>query len=155
MEKVEYFDSFSISLKRSFLQYIKNHRDNREMNLIELYQRLDVLQATHNIKNIRQLKVNIQERYALPFSCIIFAILGAVLGCDSQLKINSLTLIVIIIGINQVAQFLSTSLSLTGIIPVFAGVWLPNVLGLVFSGVILNFNERQSVGSFLMMSSRN
>ena len=143
--KVEYFDNLSISLKPSFLQYIKNYRDNREMNLVELHQRLDVLRVTNNIKNIRQLKVNIQERYALPFSCIVFAILGAVLGCDSQLKINSLTLIVIIIGINQVTQFLSTSLSLAGIIPVFGGVWLPNILGLIFSGVILNLNEKQNI----------
>ena len=154
-KRVEYFDRLSVSFKQTFLQYIKNYRDNREMNLVELYQRLDVLQATNNIKNIRQLKVNIQERYALPFSCIVFAILGAVLGCDSQLKINSLTLTVIVISIYQVSQFLSTSLCLTGIVPVLAGVWLPNILGLIFSGVILNLNERQNVNSFFMMLSRN
>jgi len=65
-----------------------------------------------------------------------------------------LTLIVIIIGIKQVTQFLSTSLSLAGIIPVVGGVWLPNILGLVFSGIILNLNEKQNINSFFTISSR-
>ncbi len=140
--QVDYFEKSSISLSENIFNYIKNYRDNREMNILELYQRLSILQVTNNTKQIRQLKINIQERYALPFSCVVFALLGAVLGCDSQLKINSFTLTVIIIFIYQATQFLSTSFSMAGLIPITVGVWLPNIFGLSLSTIILSFNKR-------------
>jgi lipopolysaccharide export system permease protein len=132
----------SIFLSENIFNYITNHRDNREMNILELYQRLNILQDTNNTKQIRKLKINIQERYTLPFSCIVFALLGAVLGCNSLLKINSFSLTVIIIFTYQVIQFLSTSFCVAGLIPINVGIWLPNMFGLSLSGIILNFNQK-------------
>jgi len=87
-----------------------------------------------------RLKIDIQQRYALPFSCVVFAIFGSALAC-TRIKINSLTLALIAIGLYQIVQFLSVSFAISGVLPIFFGVWLPNILGLLGSVMVLNFNQ--------------
>lgn len=132
-EQVSYFNEFSVSLNKNLLDYINNYRDNREMSIFDLYHRLKVIQGTNNNKKIRKLKVNIQERYAFPFSCIVFALLGTVLGCEfsGKTQTNSFTLTVVIIFIYQLVQFISTSFGTAGIISCGIAVWLPNFICLL------------------------
>jgi lipopolysaccharide export system permease protein len=120
---------------------VQNYRDNREMNLKELYQWLDVLQGSNDQQKIRQLQINIQERYALPVSCVVFTLLGGILGCSYLPKINRLSLAIAIIISYQGMQFITTSLCVTGVIPVTLGIWLPNIIGLVSSGIFLSFQQ--------------
>ena len=136
-EKGEYtttkkFEQLSFELTRNILDYAQNYRDNREMNIIELYRRLAIVKYTDNLKKIRQLQISIQERYATPFSCLVFTWLGSVLGIRSRitLKQNSLGMAVIVIFSYYAIQFLSTALAIAGVISIFWGVWLPNLLGL-------------------------
>ena len=149
--KVNNFDKISLPLSQNILNYANNYRDNREMNIGQLYHRLNIVSHTNHEKKMRKLRISIQQRYALPFSCVVFTLLGAVLECDRaispfhrdrNIKINSVTLIVIIVFIYQFSQFLTTALSTAGIIPVIGGVWFPNSLGLGFVGVVIFFNQR-------------
>ena len=135
--QVSYFEKLSLPLSQNIFDYANNYRDKREMNIRELYHRLDIVRHTNNEKKVRKLWISIQERYALPFSCVVFTLLGAVLGCDHYIKVNSLTLIVVIVFIYQASQFLTTALSAAGIIPVIGGVWFPNSIGLGFAGIVI------------------
>ncbi|MEY2859309.1 MAG: hypothetical protein RLZZ74_3622 [Cyanobacteriota bacterium] len=113
------------------------------MNLKELYQWLNVLQGSNNLQKIRQLQINIQESYALPFSCIVFTLLGGVLGCNQQNKINQISLVVVIIMGYQVMQFIATSLCITGLIPIKLGVWMPNIVGVILTSTFLGLKVEQ------------
>jgi lipopolysaccharide export system permease protein len=139
--QINRFKYLTLPIDQNLLNYVQNYRDNREMNLRELYQWLDVLQGSNDQQKIRQLKINIQERYALPCSCVVFALLGGILGCSYLPKINRLSMVIAIIIGYQGIQFITTSLSVTGVIPVNLGIWLPNIIGLVSSGIFLQYFE--------------
>jgi lipopolysaccharide export system permease protein len=119
-----------LKLTKNILDYANHHRDHREMNIIELYQRLEIIKNTNNIKQICQLKISIQERYALPFSCIVFAWLGSTSGITSKpkAKSNSMGLAAIAIFVYYAIQFISNSLAIAQVISAFWGAWLPNLI---------------------------
>ncbi len=135
------FDKLSLSLTRKIFDYANHHLDNREMNTIDLYRRLTVVKNTGNTKQIRELQISIQERYAAPVSCLIFTFLGSTLGISSrrQANRNSLGIAAIVICVYYATQFLSTALSVAEVIPVFWGVWFPNFNGLLIGFFILKF----------------
>jgi lipopolysaccharide export system permease protein len=137
------FKQLALPIDQNLLYYVQNYRDNREMNLKELYQWLNVLQGSNDLQKIRQLQINIQESYAFPFSCIVFTLLGGILGCNQQNKINQISLVVVIIMGYQVMQFIATSLCITGLIPIKLGVWMPNIVGLILTSIFLGLNGEQ------------
>lgn len=137
-QTVNYFDELSLFVGKNLLYYVRNYRDNREMTLSELYKWLKVLKGGNDLKKIRQLQIDIKERYALPFSCVVFTLLGAVLGCDRQIAINKISLLLLIIFSYQAAQFLINSLCYIGLIPITFGVWIPNIITFVLSTILLN-----------------
>ncbi|MGL5836612.1 MAG: LptF/LptG family permease, partial [Waterburya sp.] len=139
--QINHFKYLSLPIEQNLLNYVQNYRDNREMNLSELYQWLDVLQGSNDLQKIRQLQINIQERYALPASCVVFALLGGILGCNYGSKISRISLAIAIVMGYQGIQFITTSLCVTGAIPIALGIWLPNILGLVLSGIFLSFRQ--------------
>ncbi|MCC0175767.1 LptF/LptG family permease [Waterburya agarophytonicola K14] len=129
------FDLLLLQLSRDIFDYANHHRDNREMSIFELYQRLNVILHTNNKKILRQLKIAIHERYALPFSCLIFALLGTGLGMKTgtKTKSNGMAIAGMTIFIYYSAQFIATALTSNGFLPLLLGVWLPNCIGLFLS----------------------
>lgn len=135
------FKELSLKLSRKILDYVNHERDNREMNINDLYQRLAIVKHTGNAKKIRELQINIQERYAAPVTCLIFTFLGSTLGISSFKKssCNSLGIAAIVICVYYSTQFLSNALSVAEVIPIFWGVWFPNFNGLSIGWFILKF----------------
>lgn len=135
------FEQLSLNLTRKVLDYANHHRDNREMNVIDLYRRLAIVKHTGNARKIRELQISIQERYAAPVSCLIFTYLGSTLGMSSIKKANSnsLAIAAIVICVYYSTQFLSTALSVSEAIPILWGVWFPNLLGLSIGCFVLKF----------------
>lgn len=133
------FEQLSLKLTRKIFDYANHHRDKREMNIIELYNRLAIVKHTGNTRNNRELKISIQERYATPFSCIVFTFLGSALGISLKTKANynSFGIAAIVIFIYYSTKFLSTALSVAEVIPIFWGVWFPNLLALCISFIAL------------------
>lgn len=134
------FDKLPSNLSRNIFDYAAEHRDRREMNIIDLYRRLALVKDTANTKKIREFEISIQQRYAGPVSCVIFTFLGSALGINSKTKVkyNSFVIAAIVIVVYCCAQFFSTALSVAEVISIFWGVWFPNLLGL-------------SIGSFILM----
>ena len=124
------FKRLSVKLDKDILDYANHHRDLREMNLSELYHRLGVIEHTNNGREIHQIKISIQERYAFPFSCLVFALLGSVLGINTGVtdKSNDLGIAAIVVIIYYLVQFLTTVLTAVQIMSITLGVWFPNLL---------------------------
>jgi lipopolysaccharide export system permease protein len=131
-ETITPFQELPLRVTRNVLDYADDHRDNREMNVIALHQRLKIIQNTDNSKQIRPLKMSIQERYAMPFSCFVFALLGSAVGFTTATasKANSFGIAALLILAYYMIQFVANCLIVVGALPVSLGVWLPNLLGL-------------------------
>jgi lipopolysaccharide export system permease protein len=138
-EQVKCFDKLPLQFTKKILDYANFYRDHREMNLLELYQQLGIIKPTGQIKKIKKLKISIQERYALPLSCCMFAFLGSSIGIttDVRRKSNSLGIALIIVSAYYLLQFLLKYLSAWSMIPIVLSVWMPNLVGLIFGGYYL------------------
>ncbi|MEO0645044.1 MAG: LptF/LptG family permease [Cyanobacteria bacterium J06650_10] len=132
-QKISLFEKLPLPLTRDIFDYANHTRDPREMNIIELYRRLNIVRNTGRSKQVRQLQMNIQERYAFPFSGFVFAYLGACIGftTGNNAKSNSFGIAILIILAFYALQFLSSYLGMAGVIPVIWGAWVPNSSGLV------------------------
>jgi lipopolysaccharide export system permease protein len=131
--KVNSFQELPVNLAKRLFDYVNDYRDAREMNILELYHRLMAAKEMGNLRHIRQLRISIQERYALPFSCLSFTFLGASIGAllRGAGKVNNFGLSTIMIFAYYALQFVSQSLAMMGAIPIALGVWIPNLLSLL------------------------
>ncbi|MEB3219771.1 MAG: LptF/LptG family permease [Nostocales cyanobacterium 94392] len=125
------FEKLSLNLSRTPLDLAKHNFDNREMNIFQAYKRLSILKKTGDEQSIRKLEVSIQEKYAIPFSCFVFALFGSALGINPQPKVqnNAFGITIIILFGYYMIRMVATGLGTAGIISIFWGVWLPNILG--------------------------
>lgn len=128
------FQELSVNLTKRLLDYVNDYRDNREMNILELHRRLTTIKEMGNIRHVRQLRLSIQERYALPFSCLGFTFLGTSVGAalKSVGKVNNFGVSAIVIFAYYALQFVSQSLAMVGVIPIVLGAWMPNLLNFLF-----------------------
>ncbi|MDB9340610.1 MULTISPECIES: LptF/LptG family permease [Cyanophyceae] len=112
------------------LQIDQETLDNREMNIFQVYQRLLVFQKAGDRRNFRSLQVNIQERFTLPVSCAVFALLGSAIGINLQprTRYNSFSLTLGIILLYDAIQVIAKIFIISEIIS-FSWIWLPNIVG--------------------------
>jgi lipopolysaccharide export system permease protein len=135
------FSQINLKMSQNLFDYVQLNRDNREMNLWQLNRKLEILKRTVDNQKILNLKVDIQERYATPFACISLALLGCAAGIyrhtKNTSKSTSFAFTVITIFICHTLKMMTISLALAGVIPIFLGVWLPNLVVIVGGALIL------------------
>ena len=91
-------------------------------------------------KKIRRWETRIQQKYALPFVCVVFGLVGASIGVLPQRTSRATSFgisIVIIFGYYLLA-FITNAMGEVGILSPFMAAWLPTLVGLV-AGLYLLF----------------
>lgn len=128
-----------LALPRAPLDLTNEGRDYNEMNIFQAQDHLRILQLSGNDKKIRKLKVRIQEKLALPFVCLVFGLIGAAIGTKPQNtgKATSFGICVGLIFTYYLLAFVSSSMGVWGVLSPFMAAWLPNILGLGASGLLL------------------
>ncbi|MFB2737680.1 LptF/LptG family permease [Umezakia ovalisporum] len=125
------FDAMPLYLSNISLQLqIEQQKlDYREMNIFQGHQRLLVFQQGGDGRNFRSLQVNIQERFTLPVSCAVFALLGSAIGINlkSRIRYNSFTITLVIILLYDGTQLITNILIISEIISFYC-IWLPNII---------------------------
>ena len=142
-DEIGNFEELSLNIPKNLLDYANHDRDNREMNIFQSYQRLGIIKKTGNTKKIRQLKVSIQEKEAKPFACSVFVLVGAALGINSSSRSrgSAFGITVIVIFAYYMLGFITVSLGMAGVIPVFWAVWFPNLLGAAVGCALLLYQS--------------
>jgi lipopolysaccharide export system permease protein len=133
------FDNQEIQLSRAPLDLATRTKDDKEMNILEASRYVrDVVQKTGDDREIRTWEIRIQQKYALPFVCVIFGLVGASLGVRPQRtgKATSFGISVIIIFGYYLFAFIANAMGEVGVLSPFMAAWLPNIIGLI-AGVLL------------------
>jgi lipopolysaccharide export system permease protein len=115
------------------MELAKVPKDANEMTLKQALQAEKIYEKTRNLKELRRIKVRIQEKFTLPFACLVFGLIGSSLGSKSNLrssKSQGFGLSVILILIYYVMSFLFSSFGVKGILPPFFAAWLPVLISL-------------------------
>jgi lipopolysaccharide export system permease protein len=127
------FKEYTYPFVEGPMELAKVPKDATEMTLKQAIQAEKIYEKTGNLKEVRRIKVRIQEKFTLPFACLVFGLIGSSLGSKSNLrssKSQGFGLSVILILIYYVMSFIFSSFGVKGILhPIFAA-WLPVLISL-------------------------
>lgn len=134
------FEQQQLKLPRTPLSLAEKNRDYNEMNIAEALEQLTVERIRGDRQKIRKLEVRIQQKFALPFVCVVFGLVGAAMGTIPQRtgRGTSFGISVLVIFSYYLLGFITGALGQAGILSPFVGAWLPNF---IFLGI----------GTFLLM----
>ena len=139
------FKNQQLQLPREPLDLASKRRDYNEMNIAQSREYLALLEKSGNEDKIQKLKVRIQQKYALPFVCLSFGLVGAALGTKLNRRTGRATgfaISIIIIFAYYLLAFISSAIAQRGIISPFIGAWLPNFFGLAAAGILLTRSSK-------------
>ena len=103
-------------------------KDANDMTLSEAKNALQIYKETSNIKEIRRLKVRIQEKFTLPMSCLVFSLIGSSLASITDSRTNrsqGFGISIILILFYYILSFTFSSLGVKGSISYLLAAWAP------------------------------
>ena len=127
------FKEYTYPFVEGPMELAKVPKDANEMTLKQAIQAEKIYEKTGNLKEVRRIKVRIQEKFTLPFACLVFGLIGSSLGSKSNLrssKSQGFGLSVILILIYYVMSFIFSSFGVKGILTPILAAWLPVLISL-------------------------
>jgi lipopolysaccharide export system permease protein len=133
------FEHQQLALPRNPLDLAFRARDGSEMTLRQAQDYLKILQLSGNPTKIRKLQVQIEQKIALPFVCLVFGIIGSALGLRPQNanKATSFGICIVLIFSYYLLSFVTNSMGIWGVLTPLVAAWLPNFLGLTAGTLLL------------------
>ena len=114
------------------------------MNLAQALARLEILKQSGREDQVRRLQIRIQQRFAIPFACIAFAIVGSALGTTPQRTSASrgFGISVLVIFGYYLLMSVGDALGLSHIIPPWFAAWLPTIVAITAGLLLLARSSR-------------
>ncbi len=108
--------------------------DAANMTVAQTRMSLTLLEQTGDLRQARKLRVRLQEKFSVPFSCLVFALVGSSIGAQSVGKTRSRSKgfglsIIIILGY-YLLSFVFSSLGVQGVLSPHLSAWIPVAIGL-------------------------
>jgi lipopolysaccharide export system permease protein len=125
------FEHQKLALPKEALDITQTSRKTSEMNVFQAIKYLELIRPGGDEPRIRKWEVRIHEKIAVPFACLVFAMIGAMLGVQPQDsgKATSFGICIALIFGYYLLSFISGSLGISGAIAPWFAAWLPNFIG--------------------------
>ncbi len=138
------FENQKLQLPRTPLDLAGRTKSDTEMNIAEASQQLDLVRQGGDEALIRRWQIRIQQKYALPFVCVVFGLVGSSIGVLPQRtsRATSFGISIVIIFGYYLLSFITNAMGEVGILSPFMAAWLPTLLGL-------------SIGLYLLVKASN
>ncbi len=127
------FKKYSYPFVEGPLDLAKVPKDASDMSLKQALDAERIYKKIGNTKEIRKIQVRIQEKFTFPCACLVFGLIGSLLGSESNLrssKSQGFGLSVILILVYYVMSFVFSSFGVKGILPPLIATWLPVLISL-------------------------
>ena len=127
------FKTYFYPLGDGPLKVSEIQKDANDMTVAEAIAAKNIYESAGNVKDARKMKVRIQEKFTLPFACLVFGLIGSSLGSKPNLRSSrgqGFGLSVILILIYYVISFLFSSLGVKGVLSPIIAAWLPVIISL-------------------------
>lgn len=126
------FQHYQMQLPRTAFNLAEQTRDYDQMNISQALEQLEIERLGGDRQKIRKLEVRIQQKIAFPFICVIFGLVGSVMGSIPQRtgRGTSFGISVVVIFSYYLLLSVCGALAQAGILSPFIGAWLPNFFGL-------------------------
>ena len=139
----EEFALKQISLTPTLFKIARLERSPDDMNIRQAKEYLNLIKDSGRKKDVARFAVRIQQKYAFPFICLVFASIGSALGAK-YFQINrskAFGYCVAIVFVYYFLGFTFGSLGITGILSPFWSAWIPNLLGISAGTWLLTINN--------------
>jgi len=127
------FEQYIYPFVEGPLDLAKVPKDASDMSLKEALEAEKIYKKIGDLKEIRKIQVRIQEKFTLPCACLVFGLIGSILGSKSNLrssKSQGFGLSVILILVYYVISFVFSSFGVKGLLPPIIAAWFPVVISL-------------------------
>ena len=127
------FEKYRYPFVEGPLDLARVPKDATEMSLKQALEAERIYKETGNLKEIRRIQVRIQEKFTLPFACLVFGLIGSSLGSKSNLrssKSQGFGLSVILILVYYVMSFVFSSFGVKGGLSPIIATWLPVLISM-------------------------
>ncbi|MGJ3247587.1 MAG: LptF/LptG family permease [Elainellaceae cyanobacterium] len=134
------FQHQQVQLPRTPLDIASSERqDPNEMNLAESWERVRLLRQRGSQSRLRRLLITIHEKYALPFACVVFGIVGSALGCRLRRtgRATSFAISIVIIFSYYLLYSICSALAHSDVLTPIVSAWLPNLFGFGMGALLL------------------
>ena len=139
---VEESEVTSISLPNTLFEIASQERSPEDMNIQQVKKYLKAIANSGNPREIAKFAVRIEQKYAFPFICVVFALIGSALSIRYEHnRAKSFGLCVAIAFGYYCLGFIIGALGITGIVSPFWAAWLPNAIGAIAGIYLLSFGE--------------
>ncbi len=123
------FDTYDLKLElaKTFAAIEKKIKD-WEMSIVDIREKME--ETKRQGGDTTSYKVELHKRYAVPFTCIVFALIGVPLGIQPHRSGRSygFVLSILILLAYYISLTASEILAMRKIIPAFSAGWIPNFL---------------------------
>jgi len=127
------FEKYTYPFVEGPLDLAKVPKDASDMSLKEALEAERIYKKIGNQKEIRKIQVRIQEKFTLPCACLVFGLIGSIIGSQSNLrssKSQGFGLSVILILVYYVMSFVFSSFGVKGLLPPIIAAWFPVLFSL-------------------------
>ncbi len=139
------FDRYLYPLGTGPSKIAKLPKSSNDMTIAQAIRAQKLYSQSGNVKESRRMKVRIQEKFTLPFACLVFGLIGSSLGAkqnSTTSKSQGFGISVVLILAYYVLSFSFSSLGVKGTLsPIFAA-WSPVFISLLAGGFLLVEAER-------------
>lgn len=135
----EQFSQKQLPFTATIFKIAQSQRSPEDMNIDEAKAYLKLIKNSGKKTDIAKFAVRIQQKYAFPFICLVFALIGSALGAkyDYGNRSKGFGLCVGIVFIYYLLAFILGSFGITGVLTPFWAAWIPNLLGFATGGWLL------------------
>ena len=137
------FETLDIIVKEDLQKFFQNQRTPQEMSSKELRQQIDILQQAG--ADTSNFEVDFYMKYSIPFSGLIFVLLGVPLGLRLKRGSKATGVILSIVLVLLYYVFLSTTRSMGrgGLLLPILAAWAPNIIFCILGGLIMFGAEKK------------
>lgn len=139
------FDTYKYPLDNGPSKLAAIPNDAKNMTISEAKKAEEMYAMAGNIKESRKMKVRIYEKMTLPFSCIVFSLIGSTLGIKQNIrssKSQGFGLSIILIFLYYLTCFVFSSMGIIGLIAPFLSAWIPVFIFLGFGTYLLRRSNK-------------
>ncbi len=138
-QTVSNFQHQNLQLSRAPLDLATETRRPEQMSVFATQRLLKLVNRTGDLRRIRKLQIQVQTKYAFPWICVVFGLVGSTLGLQEQRRANSkgFGLSILIIFGYYTLDFICRSLGEAGILTAITGAWLTTIIGLLIGTSLL------------------
>ena len=133
-----HFSTQTLPVSANPRQIVREQKKPEELTMAELKAQIEIMKTQY--ANTAKLETELYQRLSIPMASLVFALIGVPLGLQPTRNTSSagFAVSVVIIFVYYSLMTLANALARGGIVAPMYAVWIPNIIGVIFGGILIH-----------------